>query len=138
MSDGANSRPRSWIGAVALLILFTSGLFAQDSPFRLKVDVSLIPIDVAVYDASGKPVSGLPADDFVVLEDGEPQPIQHFEPVDAAYNTLLLFDVSGSTENQRPFMIEAANRFLANIRPADSVAIASFDSVVTRLMDWRT
>ena len=113
-------------------------LFAQSSPFRLQVEVSLIALDVAAYDSSSNPVRNLTMDDFLVFEDGIPQTIQHFEPMDAAYNSLLLFDVSGSTENQLPFMIQASNRFLNNLRSQDQAAVASFDSVVTKLMDWRT
>jgi VWFA-related protein len=123
---------------VAGLVGLRCGLFAQNSPFRLQVEVSLIPLDIVVYDADSKPVNNLTVDDFLVFENGDPQPIQHFEPMDAAYNTLLLFDVSGSTEGQLPFMLQASNRFLNNVRTRDLVAVASFDSVVTRLVNWRS
>lgn len=39
----------------------------------------LVRIDVVVTDDDGRPVSGLAAGDFVILEDGEPQQITRFE-----------------------------------------------------------
>jgi VWFA-related protein len=38
----------------------------------------LIPIDVRVVDKSGRPITDLKESEFVVLEDGQPQAIQHF------------------------------------------------------------
>ena len=45
-------------------------------PFRSST--SLVEVDVVVQDGDGRFVSGLTADDFEVLEEGTPQPIQHF------------------------------------------------------------
>src|SRR5262245_27698316 len=86
-----------------ILLTSCTPVIAQDSPFTLKVDVSLVAVDVTVYDASGNPITDLAKEDFLVSEDGEPQQIQHFEATETLYSTLLLFDVSGSTESQFPF-----------------------------------
>ncbi len=43
--------------------------------------VELVTVDAVVVDASGKSVEGLAKDDFVVEEDGQPQPIVTFEAV---------------------------------------------------------
>jgi len=48
----------------------------------LKVSVRRVAVDVVVTDQAGKPVKGLTADDFRILEDGKPQPARSFE----AYN----------------------------------------------------
>jgi VWFA-related protein len=40
--------------------------------------ITLVPVDVRVVDANGKPITGLKAEDFVVLEDGVPQKVGHF------------------------------------------------------------
>jgi VWFA-related protein len=123
-----------------ILLRFGAGadLLGQNSPFSLKVDVSLVSLDVAVYNLPGEPVSGLSQSDFILLEDGTPQEIRHFEPSDSPYNTLLMFDVSGSTQAQFPFMLDAANRFLGELRMQDQIAIATFNTAVTKLLDWRT
>jgi VWFA-related protein len=124
--------------SVILLLTVTGALHAEDLPFTLKVDVSLVSLDVAVYDVPGRPVTDLTPKDFILTEDGIPQEIRHFEPMDAPYSSLLLFDVSGSTQGQIPFMLEAANSFLGSLRLQDRIAIASFDTRVVKLMDWRT
>src|SRR5688572_8590967 len=130
-------RPFLFIGIILVLSAGNCVLLAQGG-FTLKVDVSLIPLDVAVYDAKGDPVKTLTRDDFLVYEDGDLQDIQHFEPADAAYTILLLFDTSGSTKNQLGFMVDAGNRFLINLRLTDQVSLASFTVGVTKLLDWRT
>ena len=50
--------------------------------FRLAVD--LVPIDVTVLDRQRKPVRGLHATDFTVLDNGVPQPIVSFASIDLA------------------------------------------------------
>lgn len=57
---------------------------AQDPARRvpdmlLPVSTELVRIDVVVTDKGGRPREGLTQDDFVVLEDGQPQKIAQFE-----------------------------------------------------------
>jgi VWFA-related protein len=56
---------------------------AQSSPqFRAGVDV--VRLDVSVLDRNRKPIRGLTAADFTVLEDGKPQPVVAFSAIDMA------------------------------------------------------
>jgi VWFA-related protein len=55
---------------------------AQVLTFSAAVDVILV--DAVVTDEHGRPVRGLTAEDFVVREDGQPQPLTSFEAVDLA------------------------------------------------------
>src|SRR5215467_8598802 len=48
--------------------------------FRAGIDV--VQVDVSVLDKDRRPVTGLTQADFVVLENGKPQPIVAFSPVD--------------------------------------------------------
>jgi len=48
----------------------------------LRVGTDLITVDVSVLDGDRRPVRGLTADDFVVLEDGAARPIVAFSVVD--------------------------------------------------------
>jgi VWFA-related protein len=53
---------------------------AQDAPVpAFKTSAEAITVDVVVLDRDGKPVEGLAASDFTVLEDGKPQAIAGFE-----------------------------------------------------------
>jgi VWFA-related protein len=52
---------------------------AQQTTPTFPSGVELITIDAVVLDRNGVPVAGLTRDDFVVSEDGQPQPIVSFE-----------------------------------------------------------
>ena len=121
---------------LALLCAATAG--AQDDPFTLKVDVAMVSLDVAVFNASGAPVTDLKREDFQIYEDGRPQQIQAFASSASPYNVLLIIDKSGSMYTQVRFVSEAINRFFSNLRAQDQVALASFDTSVHMLVDWRS
>lgn len=68
--------------ALALFTLWTfDGLTApaQDQTMRLRVQVVLVELDVAVTDAKGNYISGLKPEDFLILEDNRPEKIMTFE-----------------------------------------------------------
>jgi VWFA-related protein len=50
---------------------------APQAMFRSKI--SVVPVDVRIVDANGKPVAGLKAEEFVVIEDGVRQDVKHFQ-----------------------------------------------------------
>jgi VWFA-related protein len=54
----------------------------QDQTPTFRSSVLLVQIDAIVTDASGKPVTGLTADDFEILEQGKPRDITTFAAVD--------------------------------------------------------
>jgi len=57
-----------------------AGQAAQQPPSFAR-EVELVRVDVVVTDKSGKPVTGLTRDDFVLLDEGTPQSIESFEAV---------------------------------------------------------
>ncbi len=72
------------VGLATLTLAAAVVVAAQQQPtFRAGVD--LTPVDVSVLNAKDRsPVRGLKAEDFTVLEDGRPQPIVVFTPVEVA------------------------------------------------------
>src|SRR5512138_626840 len=77
----------------------------------IKLHASWVNLNVSVTDRQGKKVTHLKREDFVVLENGVPQEIVHFAPVDAPVNLVLLLDLSGSIGGQLKAMKKAAIRF---------------------------
>lgn len=54
----------------------------QDKVF--KVDVNLVQVDAVVTDSEDRPVTGLQAEDFIILQDGKPREITHFSYIRTA------------------------------------------------------
>ena len=110
-------------------------VFGQQ-PLELRVDVSLVTLDVEVTDSAGRPVSTLTQEDFQVYENGMPQTLRSFDSVETPYNILLLFDCSASTQPDWPFLVEAMNRFGQMLRPQDRIEIAQFGGRFKILRKW--
>lgn len=122
------------------MALFASSLVAQNPPYSIRVDVPLVSVDVMVSDSNGRPITNLTREDFSILEDGKPQTIQNFSPVDSPYSILLLIDRSIGMQDSWPLMAPALSRFIAQLKPQDRISIGAFDErskEVNLLLDWR-
>ena len=100
-----------------------------------KLDVRLIELSAAVFDRSGHPVGRLGADDFRVMEAGEPQTLLRCERVrDLPLHLLLAIDTSASMAGALPQVQKAALAFLRRmLTPKDRAALLTFsDSPVLR------
>jgi VWFA-related protein len=71
----------------------------QSSKNAIRSTVSLVEIDVQVTDRDGKPVKGLPQNQFSVTEDGKPQKISTFE-----YNDIEQIETAGNA-NEAPVSV---------------------------------
>ena len=72
------------MGLIIWLVVSSTGLQGQgqtDRP-RFRAGVELIQLDVSVLDGDRRPVRGLTASDFTVLENGHAIPIRAFTPVE--------------------------------------------------------
>src|SRR5262245_2193758 len=107
-----------WRGGAFLLcvLLIGVGLQAQEPPFILRVDTAVVSVDAIVRDANERPVTNLGRKDFEIYEDGQQQELAYFATADTSRSLLLLFDTSGSTEDQVPFMLQSVNIFLTTLR----------------------
>ena len=122
---------------VPLVGLMLAGFTASLDPqpiFRSSIDV--VHFGVVVLDKQGNLVPDLTADDFEVYEEGERQTISYFThgvEVDAATMPLhlgLLFDTSGSMEQDVDFAKTAAIKFLNSLPQAADMTLVEFDSEV--------
>jgi len=127
---------------VTFLILCggTLALLSQGAPVRapdsISLDVRLVSLDVTVVDSQGRSVSDRARDDFEILEDGKPQAIRNFVPVDSPYNVLFLLDCSESTRDQLKLLVNTMQQFVGQLRSSDRIAVAAFGSRVHSLLDW--
>src|ERR1041385_8031091 len=87
-----------------------------------------VPVPAAVTDKSGRPLASLRQDNFVVLEDGQPQRLTNFATTEAPFEIALLLDTSGSTREELGLIRDAANAFLNALRPGDRIAIVAFNN----------
>lgn len=74
---------RSSLTTIALVVCLAAAATAQEAKAELagRARVEAVRIDAIVTDAQGRPVVGLQRGDFVVLEDGKPQPLTEFVAV---------------------------------------------------------
>jgi len=109
----------------------------NDDTYSMKVDVRVVNVDAWVTAASGGgSVTDLAVDDFEVRENDQRQIITNFSPASTPYDVLLLFDRSGSTQNDWVAMQRAAEGFIENLRPQDRAGIANFDTTYRMLTRW--
>lgn len=103
----------------------------------IRVETNLVSIPVSVRDRQGRFVTNLRQDDFQIFENGVPQDIRHFAPIEQPFSVVLLIDTSGSTKLRLKDIQEAAIAFLEQLRPVDRVLPIAFDNeVVALLPDW--
>jgi VWFA-related protein len=122
-----------------ILLLFCGffGVSAQTDDV-IKVDSSIVRLNVGVVDGRGRPQTSLNKDNFSVYEDGVKQSIVRFEPTVAPFSVVMLLDMSGSTKSFRDNIRFSALRFLDALTPDDRVAVIEFYSKVNLLNDFTT
>ena len=112
----------------ALLLVISFRALAADDPVVFKSEVAMTRVDAQVVDATGRPITGLQAKDFVLRVDGKPQPIRNFLSENMPVDVLLLLDVSGSMEPHIERIADASETALRVLAPDDRVAIMLFDT----------
>jgi Ca-activated chloride channel family protein len=117
-----------------LLCLFVSaGAQTQEPDEPVRVETNLVQLNIGVADHKGQAVTDLTQRDFTVYEDGVKQSISHFEPVSSPFSLVLLLDMSGSTLNFRPTLIQSALRFIDALGPEDRVEVIAFNEKIETL-----
>ncbi|HYE65074.1 MAG TPA: VWA domain-containing protein [Pyrinomonadaceae bacterium] len=103
---------------------------AQEPEDVVRVETSLVQLNVGVVDRQGRAITNLSRNDFTVYEDGVRQSIASFEPTAAPFSLVLLLDMSGSTLSFRATLKQAALRFIDALAPEDRVAVVAFNNKV--------
>ncbi|HJZ75151.1 MAG TPA: VWA domain-containing protein, partial [Vicinamibacterales bacterium] len=110
----------------------------DDQGFRFKSGVELINVTATVSDASGRFVSGLRQDDFVVYEDDKPVNVTHFSADRVPVSLGIALDTSGSMAGSKiQAAQDALDRFLYELLDKeDEIFLYRFSNVPMLLQGW--
>ena len=115
---------------VMALVAAAGSLLAQVPAFSSKVEA--VRIDVLVTE-NGRPVRGLQAGDFDVLDNGVPQPVDLVSYEDIPLNVILAFDMSESLDQTSLDHLRNAGKMLLDgLKRDDHAALVTFSHVVTQ------
>lgn len=124
---------RAVILGAAIVAAAATGVLGQQGRFRAEID--LVNVAVMVMDRQGNFISDLKPDDFALYEDGARQEVTHFLRGDTDADALnlrlgLLFDTSGSMQEDISLARTAAIRFLKELPEAHDITLVDFDTEV--------
>ena len=112
----------------------------QEDGFKFRTGVELINVTATVTDATGRFVSGLQQEDFVVYEDDVRQEVTHFSAERVPVSLGLVIDTSGSMAGEKwEHAAEALDRFLLDLLvEQDEVFLYRFSNDPDTRQDWTT
>jgi VWFA-related protein len=120
--------------ALAAVVL---SLTAQEPDVVFRSDVSLVRVDAQVVDRDNRAITGLRVSDFILREDGRPQPIRNFASENMPVDVLFLLDVSASMRPHVQRIADAAHQALRVLADQDRMAIMVFDRQTRLRMPFR-
>ena len=120
-----------------MAVCIAAQLAAADNGVVFRSDVSLVRVDAQVVDRDNRAITGLRAEDFVLREEGRPQPIRNFAREDMPVDVVLLLDVSASMRPHVERIASAAHQALRVLGDKDRVAIMVFDRATRLRLPFR-
>jgi VWFA-related protein len=115
--------------ALQLTLLMGTAAHAQEPRFADELDVEVVNVDVVASGDDGAPVPDLTAEDFTVLDDGQPVQVTHFSGAPsgqtAPLHLVLLFDDAQIQPAERSSAYAGIGRQLERLLgAADRVLVA--------------
>src|SRR3989449_315970 len=112
----------------------------DEQGFRFKRGVELINVPATVSDVSGRFVSGLRPEDFVVYEDNQPVQVTHFSAERVPVSLGIALDTSGSMAGEKIQAAQSAlDRFLFDLLDRqDEIFLYRFSNDPVLLQSWTT
>jgi Ca-activated chloride channel family protein len=111
---------------------------APGEGIRFRGGVDLVNVTATVSDRSGRFVSGLRKEDFVVYEDDRPVEVTHFSAERVPVSLGIALDTSGSMAGEKIREAEAAlHRFASDLLDAeDELFLYRFSNFPTLVQGW--
>jgi Ca-activated chloride channel family protein len=126
---------RALIGGVAVAVVAAAGPAAEQAPQTFRSGIELVNVGVVVLDRKGEFVTELAPENFELYEEGARQDVAFFSRGDTESETQqlrlgLLFDTSGSMDEDIALSRTAAVKFLKGLHEALDVTLVDFDTEV--------
>lgn len=115
------------IGFHAGKVVDKASIRTADGSFFDSVDVTAVQLYPVVTDRKGRYVEALRVEDFELLEQGAPVPIDSFAAERGPLHLSILIDVSLSMKDNLAIVQDAATRFLDYTEPGDEISIYGFN-----------
>lgn len=131
-------RPTAGLSAVAALavMLAPHALVAQRATFSSRT--LAVRVDVLATE-NGKPVAGMTADEFELLDNNVLQEIEALNVGDLAVNAVVALDVSESTAGQTiADLVGAGTALIGALKPQERVSLTTFSETVAPLVPLTT
>ena len=111
-----------------------ASLRTHTKPIRVDVDLVLVP--VTITDPMNRLVTGLQKENFILLDNGEKQAIEHFSSEDEPISLGVIFDTSGSMSNKIEKARAAVVEFFKTANPEDEFFMVAFNDKPTLICDF--
>lgn len=107
-------------------------------PRALAARTDLVRVDVSVLDHHGEFAAGLTRNDFRLLDDGVPQPVAYFAPIEAPARVLVMLETSPAVYLIHDQHLAAAMALLQGLDPADEVALVTYSDRPREVLGFTT
>jgi len=115
-----------WIAAVSFTLLSWAAVRAQEAEEVIRVETALVTVNVSVADATGRRLSGLQAEDFRVIDEGQPVRLEFFDGQGPA-SIVFVVDISTSMQGEKWKRLKAGlKKFLAQARADNDYTLIAF------------
>ncbi|MEZ5287046.1 MAG: VWA domain-containing protein [Vicinamibacterales bacterium] len=133
-----SSRLPLTLAAAAAVALGATVPISGQQGFKFRSGVELINVTATVTDRSGRFVSGLSKDDFVVYEDNELVDVTHFSAERSPVSLGIVLDASGSMQGEKwSAARDAIDRFLDALSgEEDEFFLYRFSGGADLVQDW--
>jgi len=121
---------RGLLAFVVICLLLSAGVRPQEQTPSFRTSVDLVRVDALVRER-GRPVAGLTARDFELLDNGVSQTIRVESLADLPLDVILAVDVSSSVQGPLLEQLVAGAQLLVGaMRPDDRGALVTFSQIV--------
>jgi len=126
-----HKRATACFSLVCALALLVPVLIASQQAPTFRSNTQTVPLYVTVVGADGRLVTDLTRDDFIVFDNGRPQPLTLFDSGIQPISIIIMLDMSGSMLGNLPMLRQSAVQMFTRLLPDDKARVGSFGDRIT-------